>query len=278
MTDSPTSSEGTGGHLVPFDSLPQGQRRLLLAKATLSTLARVALVILIYFIVPMDRPMDAATIAELVLGALAVLGIIAVQIWRISRADYPTIRAVEALAFTVPLFVLLFATTYYLMDHANVASFGVHLTRVDAMYFSSTVFTTVGFGDIAAKSQAARVLATAQMWLDVGPAGGRILIFACEFVISTLFWWWTLYVLLYRRIGWRELFPAALATAVCLTGLGVVSALVFSNSIVSDDKSYGPVGAIMVLLSWCIGFGVVVHLGAVVGRMWNERIEPAFVN
>ena len=27
----------------------------------------------------------------------------------------------------------------------------------------------------------------------------------------------------------------------------------------------------MVLLSWCIGFGVVVHIGAVVGKMWNER-------
>jgi hypothetical protein len=35
------------------------------------------------------------------------------------------------------------------------------------MYFSVTAFTTVGFGDIAAKTQAARVIVTLQMVLDV---------------------------------------------------------------------------------------------------------------
>ena len=35
------------------------------------------------------------------------------------------------------------------------------------MYFSSTVFTTVGFGDITAKSEAARLVVTVQMWLDL---------------------------------------------------------------------------------------------------------------
>jgi hypothetical protein len=41
------------------------------------------------------------------------------------------------------------------------------LSRTDAMYFSATVFTTVGFGDIAAKSQAARIIVTFQMMLDL---------------------------------------------------------------------------------------------------------------
>jgi membrane protein len=111
----------------------------------------------------------------------------------------------------------------------------------------------------------------AAIGLHAGPTGGRVLIFVCEFAISTLFWWWSIYLLLVGQMGWREAFPSGLATAICLTGLGVFSALLFSNSIVSDEKSYGPVGVVMVLLSWCIGFGVVVHIGAVVGRMWNER-------
>jgi voltage-gated potassium channel len=38
---------------------------------------------------------------------------------------------------------------------------------LDAMYFSATVFTTVGFGDITAKSETARVLVTCQMMLDL---------------------------------------------------------------------------------------------------------------
>jgi hypothetical protein len=44
--------------------------------------------------------------------------------------------AAESLAFTIPVYVLLFATIYHLMDHANPASFGTQLTRTDTLYFS----------------------------------------------------------------------------------------------------------------------------------------------
>jgi membrane protein len=120
----------------------------------------------------------------------------------------------------------------------------------------------------------------AYLWLEVligqqtGPAGGRVLTFLCEFVVSVLFWWWSVHVLLSGRIGWRRLFPTGLATAICLTGLSVFSALLFSNSIISDEKSYGSIGVMMVLLSYCIGLGVVIHIGAVFGRMWDERHSP----
>jgi hypothetical protein len=40
-------------------------------------------------------------------------------------------------------------------------------TRTDSLYFSVTVFTTVGFGDIAARSEAARLVVTLQMLLDL---------------------------------------------------------------------------------------------------------------
>ena len=53
------------------------------------------------------------------------------------------------------------------MAHSNPTAFGMGLSRTDALYFSSTVFTTVGFGDITAKSEAARLVVTAQMWLDL---------------------------------------------------------------------------------------------------------------
>jgi membrane protein len=110
-----------------------------------------------------------------------------------------------------------------------------------------------------------------QIGQHTGPAGGRVLIFATEFVVATVFWWWSLHVLLLGQMGWRALFPGGLVTAICVTGLGVFSALLFSSSIVSSEKSYGPIGVMTVLLSYCIGFGVCLHIGAVVGRMWNER-------
>jgi len=110
---------------------------------------------------------------------------------------------------------------------------------------------------------------------QVGPAGGHVLIFVCEFAISVLFWWWTMHFLLLGSIGWRALFPAALATAFCLTGLGVFSSLLFSGSITSGEQSYGPVGVVMVLLSYLIGYGVCLLLGAVFGRTWSERHESS---
>ena len=107
----------------------------------------------------------------------------------------------------------------------------------------------------------------------VGPAGGYVLIFVCEFVISVIFWWWTVHFLLLGRIGWRALFPTAVATGFCLTGLAVFSALLFSASIISGEKSYGPIGVVMVLLYYLIGAGVCLLLGAAFGRTWSERHE-----
>jgi hypothetical protein len=55
------------------------------------------------------------------------------EILQIIRSEHPGIRAVEGLAFSLPLFILLFATTYYLMDHANAATFAQSLIRIDSM-------------------------------------------------------------------------------------------------------------------------------------------------
>ena len=86
----------------------------------------------------------------------------------ITRSQRPGVRAIEALATTAPLFLLLFAAIYYQMAHSQSGSFSSHpLTRTDSLYFTVTVFTTVGFGDITATSQVARQVVTVQMVLDL---------------------------------------------------------------------------------------------------------------
>ena len=118
------------------------------------------------------------------------------------------------------------------------------------------------------------------LWIEAlvgqqtGPAGGRLLTFVCEFVIAVLFWWGTMRFLLDGRIGWRALLPAALATGFCLTGLAVFSLLLFSGSIISGEKSYGPIGVVLVLLYYLIGAGVCLLLGAAFGQTWNESHQP----
>jgi len=120
----------------------------------------------------------------------------------------------------------------------------------------------------------------AYIWLEAlvgqqtGPAGGRLLTFVCEFAIAVVFWWWTVRFLLDGRIGWLTLLPTALATGFCLTGLAVFSLLLFSGSVISGEKSYGPIGVVLVLLYYLIGAGVCLLLGAVFGQMWSERHQP----
>jgi len=155
------------GGVHSLAALSRSQRRRIVAAASLRTIGTTALVGAVYFLVPMDRSFGLGTIIGLVLGVLALFAVIGWQVWRITRSDYPTIRAVEALALIVPLYVLFFATVYFLMNRANGATFGTPVSRVAGMYFSATVFTTVGFGDVAAKTEAARIAVTIQMMLDL---------------------------------------------------------------------------------------------------------------
>jgi Ion channel len=85
---------------------------------------------------------------------------------------------VTSLAATAPPFLLLFAATYFLMAQADLGNFNLHpLTRTDSLYFTVTVFATVGFGDITATSQTGRLLVTAQMILDLIVLGLGIRVF-----------------------------------------------------------------------------------------------------
>jgi voltage-gated potassium channel len=102
-----------------------------------------------------------------VVGVALLVTMIAWQVRAIVRADYPGIRAVQALASTLPLFLLLFASTYFILSLDDAARFTEPLTRSDALYFTVTVFATVGFGDISAQTETTRLLVTVQMLLDL---------------------------------------------------------------------------------------------------------------
>lgn len=97
--------------------------------------------------------------------------------------------------------------------------------------------------------------------------GGWLLAGLISFLWAVVFWWGSVYVLLAGAVSWRALFPPALVTSVCWTGLGVFSAHYFSATIVANEQKYGPIGVVMVVMSWLVAVGVIIHLGAVVGRL-----------
>jgi hypothetical protein len=124
-------------------------------------------VVVLYYVLPLSRAVSWRTVGWLLGGLLLVGLLIAGQIRSILRARYPTLRAMEALATSIPLFLVVFASVYEMLDVGLAGSFSQHLTRTDALYFVVTVFSTVGFGDITATSETARVLVTVQMIGDL---------------------------------------------------------------------------------------------------------------
>jgi voltage-gated potassium channel len=144
-------------------TLPYGR----IGWTVLRVLASAAIVVTAYYLLPFDRAATWGAITLLVVGLVALIALIGWQVLTIARSPFPNLKAVEALAISLPLFLLLFASTYYVMARLAPGSFGVHLSRTDAMYFTVTVFTTVGFGDITAKSEAARLVVTGQMIADL---------------------------------------------------------------------------------------------------------------
>ena len=132
------------------------------------------MLIALYFLSPLHHLLG----ASLAVALLVLLGVSIWQVRAITRVAHPGVRAIGALAITAPLFLLLFAAAYFLMAQADPANFSTHtLTRTDALYLTITIFATVGFGDISATSQTARLLVSTQMILDLLVIGLGIKVF-----------------------------------------------------------------------------------------------------
>jgi voltage-gated potassium channel len=133
----------------------------------LRALGTTAALVAIYYLLPLDHTSTWTAATILIIGLVGFIALLIFQVQRIIRSRFPGLRAVEALATSLPLFLLLFCGSYVVMASVSASNFGEKLSHTDALYFTVTVFSTVGFGDITAKSEAARLLVTGQMISDL---------------------------------------------------------------------------------------------------------------
>jgi hypothetical protein len=136
----------------------------------------------LYFVAPLDELDDAHSWLLLVGVFLAVGVVIVWQAQRILRSTSPVLQAAEALAAILPLYLIGYATLYYLMAAASPDAFSQNLSRMGSLYFTVTVFSTVGFGDIVALTDTGRAVVTIQMVANLFllGIGGRVLFGAVE--------------------------------------------------------------------------------------------------
>jgi voltage-gated potassium channel len=96
-------------------------------------------------------------------GMLGAATLVLSQAVRYRRAVSSGSARVRGLLMAVYVSVLFFATGFYLLQRADPDQFTGLTTRLDAFYFTLSVLSTVGFGDVHADGQAARAMVCAQI-------------------------------------------------------------------------------------------------------------------
>lgn len=141
------------------EAVPRRVLRRTLLRITLSWVGLTAL----YAAVPIAGRSGISNVLLMVAGLGAFAALVAWQLRQVVLADYPKMRAFEALALVIPVLIMVFAYTYASVSNTTPGSFSEDLSRIDAAYFATTTFATVGFGDITAQTEATRLLVTLQM-------------------------------------------------------------------------------------------------------------------
>ena len=149
---------------APPQARPPGRK---IVRAVLRGLASTVILVTVYYLLPLNHFSRWLAVTVLAIGLMLLTGLVTVQVRSIAGSSYPGLRALEALATSVPLFLLLFAATYVVLAAISASNFGEHLSHTDGLYFAVTVFSTVGFGDITAKTETARLVVTGQMITDL---------------------------------------------------------------------------------------------------------------
>ena len=92
-----------------------------------------------------------------------------------------------------------------------------------------------------------------------------------SFLVVAAFFWLGMHLLLAGRVPYRALIVPAIVTSAFFLGLALFSAAFLSDAIISNDKEYGPIGVVFILMTWLLAVGVVLILGPVVGVAIQER-------
>ena len=114
-----------------------------------------------------DASADEGVVPRLVLFTLCLVGLGALIVYLVRRAQArgEDVR-IDTLMLTLLAAIVVFAQTYYSLAQSPGQMAGL-VTRTDALYFTVTALSTIGFGDVHASGQAARVVVIIQVLFTV---------------------------------------------------------------------------------------------------------------
>jgi voltage-gated potassium channel len=150
-----------------LDELDVSVRRRLIARSAVVSLTVVTAVVGAYLVSPWDTEGTSSVAVRVVISVAILVAGTLIATTHVLRAEYPVLRAVQSLVAIVTFAIVTFASIHLLLSTNDAAAFSEPLDRIDALYFAMTTATTIGYGDIHAQSDAARVVVMIQMVTNV---------------------------------------------------------------------------------------------------------------
>jgi hypothetical protein len=160
---------------VRLADLDPASRRRAILRCGLTIALCWVIIIGAFYVVPIGHESGLRAFVRLGADVALIGAVFAWQIRRISVAELPELRAIEALGIVVVLFLVAFSGIYLGMSHEAPLTFTKHnLNQTQALYFTISIFSTVGFGDITPTTDPARLVVAAQMLLDLAIIGAVV--------------------------------------------------------------------------------------------------------
>lgn len=113
-------------------------------------------------------PRVSIPVTLLVIGMAIYALVLRWQLKRVVKSKRPGLVAAESLILSAALFIAIFSAIYVIIEGDSPGSFSEPIDHFTAAYFTLTVLATVGFGDITAVSDTARLIVMLQMALGLG--------------------------------------------------------------------------------------------------------------
>lgn len=147
--------------------LDRAQRHRAVLQAAVRIFLAWVLILGAFYLVPFAELSGVRSVVRLCAVVVLVGVVLALQVRSISTAELPELRAIEALAIVIVVFLTGFSIVYLNLSHGTTTTFTQPLDHTKSLYFTISVFSTVGFGDITPRTDAARLIVSAQMLLDL---------------------------------------------------------------------------------------------------------------
>jgi hypothetical protein len=167
-------NDGTPVTAIRLADVPPHLRRMAMLRSAGIIALSWAVVLGAFFLVPIGHESSVRAVLRLGADIALIGGLIAWQIRRISVAELPELRAAEALGIIIVVFLVAFSAIYVSLSHENPSMFTERLDQARGLYFTISVFSTVGFGDITPHTNEARMIVSAQMLLDLALIGAGV--------------------------------------------------------------------------------------------------------